>query len=113
MVQVCVICPTLERTPSARTRSSGLFFLSRVKFSPKAKSRSINWELAPESIIQVAWRFSLTTQGKVMGSSDPKSLHFKGEDKESTEIEEIFKAAPKRGRRPSLCRDLRKTAIGT
>src|SRR5258706_4752624 len=73
MVQVCVICPTLERTQSARTKSSGLFFLSRVRFSPKAKSRSINWELAPESIIQVAWWFSFMVHDNVIGSSDPKS----------------------------------------
>ena len=51
---MCMICPTLERTPSARTKSLRVVVLSRARFSPKVKSRLINWELAPESIIQVA-----------------------------------------------------------
>ena len=47
--------------------------MSRARFSPKAKSRSINWELAPESIIQVAGWFSFTVHGNMIGSLDPKS----------------------------------------
>ena len=93
---MCVICPTLEQTLSARTKSSSFSFKSSFKFMFKAKSQSINWELAPESIMQVAGRFLLIRQGRVIGSSDPKSLYFRTEDKESTEIEEICKAVPKR-----------------
>jgi len=78
--QVCVICPTLEWTLSTRTSSSGFFLRSRGRFRFRVKSRSINWELAPESIMQEAEWFSLMRQGKMSRSSDLSSLDTDTED---------------------------------
>ena len=97
--QVWVICPTLERTPSAKTRSSGFLLRSRGRFRLRANSRAINWELAPESIMQEAEWFSLTRQGKIRVSSDPNSTDIDTEDNR--------KAAERRIRWASLWRDLR------
>ena len=38
-----------------------------------AKSRSINWKLAPESIMHVVGRSSFTIYNNMRGFSDPKS----------------------------------------
>ena len=97
--QVWVICPTLEWTPLTRTRSSGFLLRSRGRFRLRAKSRSINCELAPEFIMQKAEWFSLTRQGKIRGSSDTNSPN--------TDREDNRKAAEWRIRRASLWRDLR------
>ena len=100
-----MICPTLKWTPSASTKSSGFLFRTTSKFKFKAKSRSINWELAPESMIQVAEWFSLTIQGKVRGSSVPRSPDI--------QIEDILTAEERRRRRARRRRDLRVTTGGT
>ena len=64
-----------------------MVFLLRARFSPKAKARSINWKLAPESIIQVAQWFSFTVHGNVIGSLDPKSCVEKIEAKTGVDAE--------------------------
>jgi len=63
----------MERAPSARTKSSGLPLGTKGKFMFMAKSRSRNWELAPESIMHVARMSSLMKQDNIRGSSNPKS----------------------------------------
>jgi len=97
--QVWVICSTLERTPSTRTRSSGFLLRSRGRFRLRAKSRSINWELAPESIRQEAVWLSLMRQGKIRGFSNPNSP--------DTYTEDNRKTVEWRIRRASLSQDLR------
>ena len=73
-LHVCIICPTIEQAPSARTKSSSFPLGTKGRFTFKAKARSINWELALESTMQVAGKSSFTKQDKVSRSSDPKSL---------------------------------------
>jgi len=96
-IQVCVICPTIERASSAGTKSSGFSFGVKGKFKFRAKSRSINWELAPESTMQVPGKSSFMKQDKVSGSSDPKSP--------DTNTDEILNARDKAIRRRALWRD--------
>ena len=79
-MQVCVKLFS-DSCPLTTIKVSGLDFRSSIRFKVWAKSRSINWVLAPQSIIAEAligfWlgtdRPSIWT-GMTIGSSEPKSL---------------------------------------
>jgi len=86
-VQEWVICPVVEYLPSIMIRSSSFSFRSSFRFKNKAKSRSIIWEVALQSIIQVPGRELLIVVLKVIGDSEPRSLEREIEDKRNaTEI---------------------------
>ena len=106
---VCVICPTMERAPLARTKSSGFPLGTKGKFMFMAKSRSINWELAPRSIMHVAGMSSLTKHGNVRGFSDPKSPDTDTDSDTDTHSDtvEILKARDKPKCRRALLWDFR------
>ena len=70
---VCVIIPELLLLPSANVSVSGTCFLFRTNPFSMANLCDINWDAAPQSIIQVESTLLFILHLKTIGGSEPRS----------------------------------------
>jgi hypothetical protein len=73
MVTSCVRSPATEVRPSTTVRISGTDFRRSFKPFLGARSWSMNWEVAPQSVIAVPLIWPSRWHPRIMGASEPKS----------------------------------------